>query len=280
MGRFFGYENIPPVTKASGTSLTLATTYLGQPTIVKVGGQAYTPSSTVTLNTGTTGINGIDTGTFTANTLYYVYAVVSGGVLGLIISTTAPSTGPTGFTSAYKYLAKFRTLVGSAAIADVNSIWVGASQDQSGAAIGEWTSFTPTWNTFSGSLNAGSYGRWRRVGSVMEIQTSARISAFTSMGALTLTAPTSLTVDSNFDGDQTVNNLGSATFYDDTANVLYTGKVAHDTTDRTKLVLYSATGAAGNAVSSSFPFPWANNDRWSVHAQVPIAEWAGVFTTD
>lgn len=63
MAQFFaGMENIPPIVKASGTTLTLATTYLSQPTVIRVSGQTYQISSTVTLNTATVGFNGIDTG--------------------------------------------------------------------------------------------------------------------------------------------------------------------------------------------------------------------------
>lgn len=125
MGQVLGPDNIPPIVKASATTLTLATTYLGKTTRITVGGQQYVPAATITLSTATSGFNGIDTGSIAANTLYYVYAVVQGGVLGLVISVTGPATGPTGFTSSYRYVANFRTLSGSSSIADVNTILTG-----------------------------------------------------------------------------------------------------------------------------------------------------------
>jgi hypothetical protein len=288
MAQYFNFENVPPVVKASSTSLTLATTYLGQSTVLKIGGQAYTPSSTITLNTGTTagsGVSGIDTGTFTANTLYYVYACVSNNLPILVISTSGPSTGPTGFTSAYKYLAKFRTFVGSAAIADVNSIWVGASQDQSGQQNTEWTSFPPGYTNFSGTLTGSSYAKYRRVNaSGMEIIANARISSFTSMGQLLLVIPNSYNIDTNFNtGDDQVSIVGEARYFDDSLGGIYNGHMAMTTASSTYLIFkIDNDGGGGTDVASTKPFGanWATQDRFGCHAFIPIAEWAGVFTAD
>lgn len=119
MGQYFaGMENIPPIVKTSATSLTLASTYLSQPTLIRVSGQAYQISSTLTCNTATIGAGGLDTGTFISNQLYHIYLVISNNAPSLIISTTGPTTGPTGFTSNFRYLGKVRTLAGSAAFAD------------------------------------------------------------------------------------------------------------------------------------------------------------------
>ena len=42
MAQVLNSENIPPVVKASATSLTLAATYLGQSTRINIGGQQAT----------------------------------------------------------------------------------------------------------------------------------------------------------------------------------------------------------------------------------------------
>lgn len=96
MGQSFLQPNIPKLVIASSTSLTLAATYNGQPTFLQVGGQGYFLTSGLSLSTAVTGIGGLDTGAIAANTAYYVYAVISSGVIGLVISTS--STAPTGFT--------------------------------------------------------------------------------------------------------------------------------------------------------------------------------------
>lgn len=89
MGQIFT-ENVPSLVKASSTSVTLATTSQGKTTRVTVGGQQYVPTATLTLSTAASGLNGIDSGSVAANTLYYVYAVVtSAGVLGLVASTSS-----------------------------------------------------------------------------------------------------------------------------------------------------------------------------------------------
>jgi hypothetical protein len=116
MGQFFGSENIPNIVKASTTSITLAATNGGSPTFIKVAGQGYSPSATLTLSTATSGAGGIDTGSIAANSTYYVYAILSGGNLSLIASLATPSTGPSGFTSAYRAIGLFSTLAASTAI--------------------------------------------------------------------------------------------------------------------------------------------------------------------
>jgi len=114
MAQFFGSENIPSPVVASTTTLTLAATNLGLPTVFLVGGQAYTPSGTITLNTATTGANGLDTGALSQISLYYIYAIVNNStfVPALVASLAVPSTGPSmpsGYGSAFKLVGNFNT---------------------------------------------------------------------------------------------------------------------------------------------------------------------------
>lgn len=107
MGQSIVLENIPSPVRGSNTTLTWAATNLGRPTRLQVGGQMYTPSATITLTVSGTGANGLDTGTFTYQSLYYVYAIVnqSSLALALVASTSAPSTGPlmpSGYGTAYR----------------------------------------------------------------------------------------------------------------------------------------------------------------------------------
>ena len=114
MAQFFGSENIPSPVVASTTTLTLAASNLGLPTVFLVGGQAYTPSGTITLNTATTGANGLDTGALSQISLYYIYAIVHNStfVPALVASLAVPNTGPSmpsGYGSAYKLVGNFNT---------------------------------------------------------------------------------------------------------------------------------------------------------------------------
>ncbi|MFM2009547.1 MAG: hypothetical protein RIR02_1497 [Pseudomonadota bacterium] len=112
-------DNLPDLVIASNTTITMAATYLGKSTRLTIGGQQYKYSSLTTLNFGTTGFNGLDTGAIAANTLYYIYAVMQAGVPGLIASLASSATGPSGFTS-FKEVARARTATGSAIL---DTIW-------------------------------------------------------------------------------------------------------------------------------------------------------------
>ena len=82
-------ENIAKLNKASATTLTLAASR------ANVGAYQYVTASNITLSTGTVGFNGVDAA-LQNSTLYYVYAVIQSGNLGLCASTS--STGPAGFS--------------------------------------------------------------------------------------------------------------------------------------------------------------------------------------
>lgn len=102
-------DNIPLVVRAGNNSLSLSATFQGRPTRITIGGQQYKLSTALALATATAGIGGIDTGSFTAGTIYNIFAVQSSGTVGLIISTSAT---PTGFTSS-KFLGKLIAATGA-----------------------------------------------------------------------------------------------------------------------------------------------------------------------
>ena len=52
----------------------------------------------------------------------------------------------------------------------------------SGAAIGNWTSYTPTWTSLTVGTGSTSTYRWRRVGSNMEIEGQCSLGTSPSMG--------------------------------------------------------------------------------------------------
>ena len=93
MGSIRTIENIARLTKASGTSVTLGASR------VNIGAQQFPTTATLTLNTGTVGVGGLDAA-IVASSVYYVYAVISGGVPALIgsLNTALPS----GYTQARK----------------------------------------------------------------------------------------------------------------------------------------------------------------------------------
>jgi hypothetical protein len=80
---------------------------------VTIGGQQYTNTSAMSLNMGTNGAGGLDTGSIAANTTYYIYAIVVGGSMALIASASA--SAPTGFSPS-KIVGALQTNGGSATI--------------------------------------------------------------------------------------------------------------------------------------------------------------------
>lgn len=99
------YANNMQVSRASNTTLTIATGQVRDSTNVF----DIVLASTLTLNAAVNGVNGLDTGTFAASKMYYVYAVMdptnkiaTGTVLSLSVS--GPTTIPSGY-SAYRLLA-------------------------------------------------------------------------------------------------------------------------------------------------------------------------------
>ena len=85
--QFFGIEEIiKPLTK---TSATIVEWEAGSK--LRIGGQGYNITSTLTLDTATD----IDTGAVASATLYYVYAVVSSGQVSLVAVSYTHLTLPT-----------------------------------------------------------------------------------------------------------------------------------------------------------------------------------------
>lgn len=210
----------------------------------------------------------------------YVYDVTNATLISPASTTVAPGTskGSTFFvattSTSYRLIFHVAGTGTSSWTYKIDTVSVGPQSIAMGPALTDWQSFTPTWGNFSGSLNASSFAMWRRVGDSMEIQFDARISSFTSMGALNLTIPGGYTFNSTYKGDGTATDFGHVTYYDDSANVLYNGKITANSSTFTQLDLYAVTGTAGNAVSSTFPFTWANSDRWSGFCRIPISQWS------
>lgn len=177
MGQFYGIDNIPTPVKASATSVTLAATNNGKTTRITIGGQQYPLSATLTLSTGSTGLNGLDTGGIAANTLYYLYACVnSSGVVGLVASLTGLPTGPTGFTGRFKLIGRFRTDFSGTGI---NTL-VADSTVSPIQIIGDLNVFTPSFS-FDGSFTyLFSKGTWQRIGNDMHLKTGFIISVGTN----------------------------------------------------------------------------------------------------
>lgn len=119
-------DNIPDLVIASSTTITMAASYLGKDTRITIGGQQFKYASLTTLNFAVSGFN------------------------GLVASTAASTTGPSGFTS-WKQVGVARTAAGGATLAFLMNVFGGsfgvnkyqrkqlASNLSSDGPISDWT---------------------------------------------------------------------------------------------------------------------------------------------
>lgn len=99
MGQILKSDKIGALTE-SGGSITLAASS-ADPTYITVGGQQYKATTPITRSSTADGA-------LSANSVYFIYAVVSSGVLDLRFSSNPNITGPSGFSS-WKMLGAFYT---------------------------------------------------------------------------------------------------------------------------------------------------------------------------
>lgn len=268
MGQVFNInENIAPLVKASSTTITMASTYLGRSTYITVGGQSYKSSGTITLNTSAAnGLNALDAGALAANTLYYIYAVQQAGSLGLVASVTAPTIGPTGFTS-WKEIGRFRTEKAAAAIAIAVNKLIGKDSIPSDS---EWESFIPIW---SGVVNIQDQSfKLKRNGPNMDVFGYVRMSGAVT-GNFRLAVPDNKKIDtsaiitsSNSNVYGIVRYLDSGTAYKTDAQVVYGA-------DNVLIIMSNSSVAEWSA---SVPIVWGNNDVASFSFSLPIQEYIGL----
>ena len=282
-------DNIPSIVKGSATTVTLAATNNGQPTRITIGGQQYKVASTLTMTTSTSGINGLDTGSIAANTLYYVYAVVSSSVIGLIASVTGPATGPTGFSNRYKLLGRFRTDL----VPFVNTVAPDASIGAQGMSAAVDIAYTPRLYGASNSTEFTNYtatGFYRRIGD--RCRASVRVSfgaaPATGTGGFLITGPggsgtTYTTVNSSLIPSAAGggNILGIA-YGRDSSALSYDGTVVYQGTGLVSgfavFALYASNGGASPEWTAASPFAWNTSDFISAEWEFPVLEWAGLFT--
>lgn len=98
MGQILRTENLAKLEKTSATVVSFG------PSIIHAGGQEYQTSSTLTINTATTGLGGLESAV-AANTTYKVWAVIVGSNVSLIAGT---GVSPSGYAQ-YRELGKFFT---------------------------------------------------------------------------------------------------------------------------------------------------------------------------
>ena len=244
-------ENLSKLTKLTGTTLSLGASR------INIGALQWV-TSTLTLNTAVVGLGGVDA-TLAVSSLYYCYAVVSSGTAYLIASLSA--TAPTGYAQCRMVGAFY-----SNASSQIND----AIPLKQGAIVTEWQNFTAN---FAGQTGGTKTGKWRRIGDSMEIEaTVVSPSAWGVYQNLTMPAGYTINIASLTTG---VTVVGTAITRVANSSFVYPGVavVASSTTIQ--------PGGGGSqvdfwAASISSPSAYTSNQgSTSIHATVPIVEWAG-----
>ena len=170
---------------------------------------------------------------------------------------------------------------------NIASVIVGPGTQPQGAVVGEWQSYTPTgsWTT-----NTTYTGKYRRIGSDVELKINIYLAGQPNNITLSFTSP------------QLLNGLGisyAGDFEDKTGEI----KAPYGSWAGTDAALNDYIGTfinvdAGNntttfqlqfqrhdvqninLVNQTQPFAWNVNDNLTIIAKIPIAEWAGSGTVN
>ena len=258
-------------------------TYNGQPVRMRIGGQGFLISTSISCNLSTVGFGGLDAGVLAANTLYYIYAVVSSNAVGLVCSLNAPSVGPTGFTQV-RWVGKFRTFFGSAGVADLAlvNISVGTGDEVPYQNISDpviYTSTTPN-NSFSATTAlTNSFTQWRRVGSSMHLSGYFR-PAITQGVEARISLPTGYTVGSIAGGSATTFVIGKWARDNGVATTAKQGTVLATQGQQFIRFSFDDYNTAIDPIVPMSAANFANNTDVDYVGEliIPIAEWSSLFT--
>lgn len=137
----------------------------------------------------------------------------------------------------------------------------------------EWA----TGGSFNWSTNVTNVLKWRRRGDSIELQGHIIASGAVDTATLQLTLPNSWTIDT---GDQaggtatgnTGQCLGSGYVLDASSGLAYPVIPTYNGSTVLGFVLTYGVGVSA-VVNQATPFTWANNDRLSIFARVPVTNW-------
>ena len=144
--------------------------------------------------------------------------------------------------------------------------------------LGELTT-TGSWVT-----NTTYTGRYWRDDDKLIAKVKLALTGAPTNAALTLTIPSSLTIDIDKTFNSNINRtLGEVSFYDNGTNTA-SGRVNYSSTTAVEVRSYSVSGSLVSfaTLSSTAPWTWANTDEIYVEYEVYIEEWANqntIFST-
>ncbi len=142
-----------------------------------------------------------------------------------------------------------------------------------GGTITSWVSFVPTSSTWISNVTFSGF--WRRVGDTMQIQFKVALGGTPSSANLTITIPTSYTIDTAKLVQSAVGSLIPFSTGHISATGEWFGACSYNNT--TSFLVKTLRGANSNndfvTVTQAVPQSFANNDYILLYAAVPIVGW-------
>jgi hypothetical protein len=254
--QLFGSETLKTLIKSSSTVVTLPSGC-----IFRVGGRFVKTTSALSCNISVTGFGGLDIGSITALTLYFVHAVINGTTEGLVASTS--SSLPYGFSSS-KIVGAFYTN---------SSSQVGNTFKSLAPAEVDNIEFTLSTQLSNFGTISDPLAKFSREGRFMKID-FAFTCGTTVASTVEFTIPASLNIDTSyFNASAAQYIVGKFSRYQAVTNNDHALFV--DTSIPTKL-RFGRTQDAGSAPNAARQgTDWTASDRvCSYNLRVPILEWA------
>jgi len=198
-------------------------------------------------------------------------------------TNTFQTTFDTTTSTSYRLILHVATTNATAYTVDFDNFVVNAGQVVQGAAISEWQSYVPTFESGISFGTAGSSSWYcRRVGSSLEIKaqvspSGAGINLNGTSGYLTFTLPSGLTINTTQGASN--QRFGTVQLFNATNNLVM-GHLAQNGSDTNKFAMTVAstatTGVSALLTTSLAP----TGSLIFINGTVPIAEWAGNGTVN
>jgi hypothetical protein len=165
-----------------------------------------------------------------------------------------------------------------------DNFYIGKKSLSYGAAISDWTSYTPTvTHSSGGATNVTHTGRWRRVGDSIEVMgTSTFSAASAAFNEFFVALPSGLTFDtSKLSSSGSLSPvLGTSFVYDAGATLFAPGNAVYRTSTiidiRTPSTVAGTNpvNVATNTITNTFPITFGNGDTISWQFKAPITGWS------
>lgn len=247
-------EKIGTLTKSSNSIVQLGSS------IITVGAKQYN-TSILSLDTSVSGAGGIDNGSLSNNTFYYVYAVVNSGNVILIASSN--KIIPTGFTKAKK--------VGGFFIDNSGDIFNAVS-------LGRTVNFSDLSVVLTGTLSTNTTytAIASRKGEKLRIVGDIDWSGAPNAASIEINLPTDLIMKSNISNlISNVTPFGKITLRDISGN-FYQADLVYGDNNTLRVRIYNSSGSfvIQNDATESQPFSIASGDSAGFSLEVPIQGWS------